>query len=97
MPLYQEQGDDGYFIIKKTTNLWLIVSRFVRKYKLYFLLKLVSNISFVDSEKYMFRTNQEAISNKTEYLFHLFGYRQKKVKGSYTLYSRRDRKIKLFK
>jgi len=97
MPLYQEQGDDGYFIIKKTANFWLIVSRFVRKYKLYFLLRLVSNISFIDSEKYMFKTNKEAISNKTEYLFHLFGYRQKKEKDSYTLYSRRDRKIKLFK
>ena len=97
MPLYQKQGDDGYFIIKKTAKLWLIVSRFVRKYKLYFLLRLVSNISFIDSEKHLLKINKESITNKSKYLFHLFGYRQKTDKETYTLYSRRDRKIKLFK
>jgi hypothetical protein len=35
MPLYQEKGEDGYFVIKKTSEFWLSLSRFVRKNKYY--------------------------------------------------------------
>lgn len=94
MPLYQKQGEDGYFIIKRVSSLWLSVSRLVRKYKLYNILKLLPNVSFIDSEKYFIKIKKESICSITEYFFHLFGYRQKTEKEAYTIYSRRDRKVK---
>lgn len=97
MPLYQKQGDDGYFIIKKASKSWLSLSRFVRKYKLYFLLKLIPGISFVDTEKYILKTNNQSINSTTIFLLHLFGYRQKTEKEDFTLYSRRDRNLSNFK
>lgn len=97
MPLYQKQGDDGYFIIKKASTSWLSLSRFVRKYKLYFILKLIRGISFVDPEKYILKTKKKSINSIGIFLFHLFGYRQKTEKEEFTYYSRRDRDLTNFK
>jgi len=96
MPLYQKQGDDGYFIIREVSKHWLFMSRFVRKHQLYFFLKLLPSVSFVNSEQYMLKTNSKPMSTIKTYLFRLFGFRQKTACKGVVYYTRRDREVSSF-
>ncbi len=89
MPLYQDQGDDGFFIIRKIARFWLGVSFVFRKLNLYRVLGFLPGVRrFMGSDNVMVVNRKVARWYSIEIL-HLMGYRRKKKQGFLTLFIRR--------
>lgn len=93
MPLYQNQGNDGFFIISTISIFWLNLSKSVRKLKLYQLLRILPGIKQDRTNKYTLIVNPKTAKFMTTEIFHLFGYRKKVKKGDNWYFIKRDRKI----
>jgi len=97
MPLYQKQGDDGFFIVTKISDFWLGISKILRKLNFYYFLRLLPGIRQYKHDKNILIVNKKTAKNLfgTE-LFHLLGYRKKISKKGSWLFFKRDKKIKPF-
>tara|TARA_R110001632_G_scaffold178480_4_gene298247 strand:+ start:1061 stop:2230 length:1170 start_codon:yes stop_codon:yes gene_type:complete len=91
MPLYQNKGDDGFFIISKVSKFWLFLSRVVRKLGLYQILRLLPGVK--KASHYTLRVNPKTARFLTTKIFHLFGYRKRVKRGERLYFTKRDRKI----
>lgn len=91
MPLYQKQGEDGFFIIRKISMFWMGLSILLRKLQLHFLLRILPGI--VKDGRYSLKVNPRIVVFFGNQIFHLLGYRKKIKKGEYWYYTRRDRKV----
>ena len=96
MPLYQKQGDDGYFIISKVSKFWLNTSRFLRKIHFHHFLKLLPGVQSAKNKPYTLIVNPKTARFLTTEIFHLFGYRKKVYEKDNIVFIKRDRKIKAF-
>ncbi|EDP71829.1 hypothetical protein FBALC1_12047 [Flavobacteriales bacterium ALC-1] len=93
MPLYQEQGEDGFFIVKKLSVLWLKLSSILRGLKFHQLLRALPGISLHPENKYCLVANSKVARFLTSKVFHLFGYRKKIKKNNKIHFIKRDREI----
>ena len=96
MPLYQEKGDDGFFIISRISKFWLRASRIARKLHFHQLLRLLPGIKSDKKKPYTLIVNQRTAKFLATEIFHLFGYRKKVAKGDKFYFIKRDRKINEF-
>jgi succinylglutamate desuccinylase len=90
MPLYQKQGNDGFFIIRKISMFWMALSIVLRRLKLHFMLRILPGIEKHDS--YTLKVNPRIVVFFGKQIFHLLGYRKKIKRGDFWYYTRRDRK-----
>ncbi|MFK7783105.1 succinylglutamate desuccinylase/aspartoacylase family protein [Psychroserpens sp.] len=97
MPLYQKQGEDGFFIIKKLSKFWLVLSAILRRLKFHQLLRLLPGISKHPENEYCLVANRRIALFLTTKIFHLFGYRKKIIVDDNIHFIKRDRKILPFK
>ena len=93
MPLYQEQGDDGFFIITKISKFWLNFSSIVRKLKLHHLLRVLPGISKDKTNSHTLIVNPRTARFLATEIFHLFGYRKIVMKDAKYHFIKRDRKV----
>lgn len=77
MPLYQNLGNDGYFIIRPISKFVLWVSKHMRNYQLERLILLLPGIDRVDGKQHIIKVNLNIARFKAREIFHLLGYRQK--------------------
>lgn len=96
MPLYQELGEEGYFILHKISNFWLQASIVLRKLKLNQFLRLIPGVSQEKGNNYTLIVDQRIARFMAKEIFHLFGYRQQIYKDDKLHFIKRDRKIKGF-
>ncbi|MFQ3212719.1 MAG: hypothetical protein ACI9XJ_001441 [Marivirga sp.] len=75
MPLYQKQGDDGFFLIRRIAPFFLKLSVFFRKLRLDKLLVLLPGVSWRDKKKDYLKVNLKIARFFTKPFFHLLGYR----------------------
>ena len=94
MPLYQKQGKEGFFIIKKVSSFWLGFSKFLRRIKAYEILRILPGIHKVS--KNTLRVNPNKALFLRNDIFHLLGYRKRIIKGKRMFFTKRDRSIKRF-
>ena len=97
MPLYQKQGDDGFFIITKISKIWLKLSILVRKLHLHHILRILPGIKIDRSHAYTLIVNPRTAKFLATEIFHLFGYRKQVVKDDKLHFIKRDRKVKEFR
>lgn len=97
MPLYQDQGNDGFFIITKISNFWLKLSTIVRKLHLHHLLRILPGIKIDRTHAYTLIVNPRTAKFLATEIFHLFGYRKQVVKDNKLHFIKRDRKVIEFK
>ncbi|THD66365.1 aspartoacylase [Robertkochia marina] len=76
MPLYQKQGEDGFFFVRRIPSWILGVSAGLRLLRLDALLALLPGISWIDPEKNGLRVNLKTVRFLAKPLFHLLGYRE---------------------
>jgi succinylglutamate desuccinylase len=95
MPLYQEIGTDGYFIIRKIKPIFLKLSNFLRRIKADALLILLPGISWHTPEKYALKVNLKIARFLAKPLFHLLGYRNRKIDKTHLIIFNRERASKL--
>lgn len=96
MPLYQNQGEDGFFIVRNLSKGWLILSTVLRGLKFHNLLKILPGISTHPDNKYGLIVNKKIASFLTTKVFHLLGYRKKIKIDDQIVFIKRDRKVSDF-
>jgi len=89
MPLYQDQGEDGFFLVREFSSFWMSVSHLMRRVGL-------SPVAFwLPGVKRVAGSTDEVIVNKkiarffARQLFHLLGFRQLEDAGSSLVMRRR--------
>lgn len=90
MPLYQSQGDDGFFIIRRIPNFWLSLSAGLRKYQFDRLLALLPGVRFRKGSKHVLEVDLRMARILAVELFHLLGYRKKEYTENKAFFSKRE-------
>ncbi|MAD98588.1 MAG: hypothetical protein CMB99_14795 [Flavobacteriaceae bacterium] len=96
MPLYQKKGDDGFFIVSRISSFWLLLSKFVRSFKMHALLQIFPGVRASKDVDYALVVNPRTARFLATKIFHLFGYRKKIFREDKWYFIRRDRKISRF-
>jgi succinylglutamate desuccinylase len=91
MPLYQKQGEDGFFIIQTIPKFFLNLSAVLRKVRADRLLTLLPGISWQDKKKGVLRANLKVTRFMAKSVFHLLGYRSKQQDKTHLILYNRER------
>lgn len=90
MPLYQGQGEDGYFLIRPIPKVYLMLSKWLRKYRVDRLFPLLPGVYWQDHKKAQLRINLKIARFFAVQLLHLMGYRKKEQGDSELLITNRE-------
>ncbi|SHG82673.1 succinylglutamate desuccinylase/aspartoacylase family protein [Winogradskyella jejuensis] len=91
MPLYQESGNDGFFIIKRIPHFFLKLSSILRHLRADSLLTLLPGIKWHNKSQGVLRANLKVTRFMAKSIFHLFGYRNKQEDETHLLLYNRER------
>lgn len=91
MPLYQEQGEEGFFLIRKIPRWVLKLSASMRRLRLDNLLTLLPGVSWASTSKDKLLVDLKVARYLSKQLFHLLGYRSRVVDATHILMSNRER------
>lgn len=94
MPLYQQQGAEGFFLIRHTPKWALKTSTVFRYFKLDSLLTFLPGISWSDHKKQSLMVNLSMARFFAKSFFHLLGYRNRKVNETHVVMHNRERSAK---
>ncbi|SDR73618.1 Succinylglutamate desuccinylase / Aspartoacylase family protein [Formosa sp. Hel1_31_208] len=99
MPLYQTKGEEGFFIIRPIKPFFLKLSAALRHLRFDGLLVLFPGISWENKNKEALKVNLRVTKFFAKSIFHLLGYRNKKVDTTHLLLYNRERasKVKSYK
>jgi len=89
MPLYQDQGDDGFFLVRRVSRFWLWLSGILRRLKLARMMLLLPGVQRHPARSYALRVNPRVARWFVVEIFHLFGYRKRRREGEYLVFTRR--------
>ncbi|ANM29739.1 hypothetical protein ABI59_09355 [Acidobacteria bacterium Mor1] len=89
LPLYQGQGNDGFFLCREFSRLWLVVSTYLRRLKLEGLMHWLPGVSQHPEFERTLVVNTRVARFYPLEVFHLFGYRKRRKKGDLLVVSRR--------
>jgi predicted deacylase len=90
MPLYQRQGDDGFFVIRKFSAFWLTVSSALRHLRVDELLPLLPGVHRDRDRPETLRIDRHVARFYALQIFHLAGYRKKRIEGDQLVVTRRN-------
>lgn len=96
MPLYQELGEDGFFILQRITKFWLKLSLIARKLKINNFLRLIPGVEKDPTNSFTLIADPKIAKYFNKELFHLFGYRKQLIKDDKLHFIKRDRKVTEF-
>jgi succinylglutamate desuccinylase len=94
MPLYQQQGAEGFFIIRRIPKILLRLSAVLRKVKTDRLLTLLPGVSWEDHKKERLMVNIRVARFYSKAVFHLLGYRNRTLDKSHLLINNREKVAK---
>lgn len=94
MPLYQEQGEEGFFLIRKIPKWALAWSAFLRRIQMQAFLSYLPGISWKDDQKQTLLVNLKVAKFLTKPFFHLLGYRNRTLDKNRILMQNRERTAK---
>ena len=94
MPLYQEQGEEGFFLIRKIPKWILKLSAGMRKLRMDNILTALPGISWSTPTKDRLMVDLKVARFLSKPFFHLLGYRSKTVDATHILMSNRERAAK---
>ena len=89
LPLYQNMGDDGYFIIREITLFWLKVSAKLRFKNAERFIKKLPGIYQDENDPHSFMVHAKIGRWLIRDFFHLLGFRKSARSGKYQLFTRR--------
>lgn len=91
MPLYQNLGEDGFFLIRKIPFWALKFSSILRKMKMDSVLTLLPGVSWSNENKENLKVNLTIARFFTKSFFHLLGYRNRTLDENHVLMQNRER------
>lgn len=89
LPLYQGQGDDGYFIARPVSTFWLDLSARLRGDTIDRLLPALPGVHRDPDRPDHFIVDPRVARVRATDVFHLFGYRRARSHGEHLVFSRR--------
>lgn len=89
LPLYQGQGDDGYFLVREFARSWLAVSALLRHLHLGRLAPWFPGVHVHADDANTLVVDRRVARWFAIQIFHLLGYRKKRDDGDHLLFSRR--------
>lgn len=89
MPLYQAQGNDGFFLVRRIPRFWMAASRFLRKMRLEKLLPILPGVSKHPTIANAFKVNPKVAIIAPKQILHLLGFRKMKPEGKLLVFVRR--------
>lgn len=89
LPLYQGKGDDGFFVARRVNKFWLKLSGVLRTLHLEALLPLLPGVRRDPAHAGRLIVNQRVARWYSLQIFHLLGYRKRRVQGDLLVVSRR--------
>ena len=89
MPKYQEQGSDGFFLVRRVQPIWLPVSAGLRRWRLERLLHWLPGISRHPDRASTFLVDQRYARIMALQIFHLLGFRREGRRGRFMIMKRR--------
>lgn len=89
MPLYQAQGDDGFFLVREVKSFWLKVSNIVRRMNLGSWIHLLPGVRKHLKEEGVFLVNTKIARFFPLQIFHLLGFRKLRWTDDLLVISRR--------
>lgn len=90
MPLYQKQGNDGYFLIRKVPKFFLKLSDWLRKFRMDKVFPILPGIRWESEAKEVLIVNKRIARFFAREIFHLFGYRSKVIDASHIRMKNRE-------
>lgn len=90
MPLYQAQGEDGYFVIRPVWTPWLALSARLRRFGLERFVHWLPGVRRLDGSGREIQVNVRVARWLPLDFFHLLGYRKMAQSGKYLRLRRRD-------
>lgn len=93
MPLYQNLGEDGFFILRKISRLWLNASIVARKLKINHFLRIIPGVTKDPGNNFTLIVDPKIAKYLAKDIFHLFGYRQQIFRDGKLHFIKRDRKF----
>ena len=91
MPLYQNKGNDGFFLIEKISRRVLKWSASLRKLKIDHLLPLLSGIKWTSKKKESMMVDLRVARFFAKSFFHLLGFRNKTIDESHMIIKNREK------
>ncbi len=89
MPLYQGQGEDGFFMTRPVKPIWLAVSARLRRRRLGWAVKLLPGVSRDPEHRGTLRIDTRVARLYPMDIFHLLGYRRVRREGRVIYVTRR--------
>ena len=77
MPLYQDQGQDGFFLVNPISRFWISFSRLLRQQKMDQVITVFPGIKKSTSQENTYVVNTKIASFRALDLLHLLGFRKK--------------------
>ena len=90
MPLYQNSGEDGFFIVRKVPLWALKLSSVLRQINFEHALTWLPGVKRDSSQPHALIVNKKVARILAVEIFHLLGYRRKKDDGDTMIFSRRE-------
>jgi succinylglutamate desuccinylase len=89
LPLYQGQGDDGFFIARRVRPLRIAVSGMLRRLRVGRMVRLLPGVHRHQGQRGVLRVNTRIARFYPLDVFHLFGFRKLRSEGAHLIVSRR--------
>jgi predicted deacylase len=89
MPLYQKQGDDGYFVVRAVAKRWLSLSAWIRRLRLDVFLPLLPGVRKDAENPDVLIVDPRVARYLVLEIFHLFGFRASGEANGKLLFARR--------
>ena len=89
MPLYQKQGEDGFFIVRRVAPFWLRVSGIVRRLKLADYIHLLPGVRRHPKHPENLQIDTRIARFFPLQIFHLLGFRRLRWRNNFLVVSRR--------
>jgi len=89
MPLYQNKGGEGFFIVSKISRFWMLISKLLRQVNADRFIHLFPGVSRLPSDKNRYQINTEVAFFKPLEVMHLLGYRKERKLGKQLILSKR--------
>lgn len=94
MPLYQNQGEDGYFLIRKIPRVYLWLSRVLRNNMIDRFFIILPGVRWESELRDTMVVDLRIARFISKKIFHLFGYRSKQIDESHLLIKNREYRSK---
>lgn len=90
MPLYQKQGNEGFYFIRPIPKFWLWLSKKIRRFKVDHILVKLPGVEWETDKKDTLMVDQRVARFFTKSFFHLLGYRARKLDKNHLVAKNRE-------